>query len=104
MSDHYALYRETARYVNRVIRRPALTADMLHRWVEEAKHIKGRRGLIGLYSHYERLFKSFLTEGEIERLKHAPRKNELSRQLIDTLVQERVLSPKQARWVKQYVK
>lgn len=102
--DHYqALYRETARYVNKVIRRKAITAKMIQRWVEDAKRIKQTKGTVGLVSHYKRLYKQVLTEQEIERLKHSARKTELSFRLIDVLVEEKVLTAVQAKWAKQYV-
>lgn len=104
MSNHQELYRETARYVNRVIRRKAVTAKMFHQWVEEAKRIKQTKGTMGLISHYKRLYKQVLTEQEVEKLKNSPRKKELSYKLIDVLIEEGVLSFAQAKWLKQYVK
>lgn len=98
------LYREAAKYVNQVIKRKAVTANMFHQWVEEAKRIRQTKGVMGLVTHYKRLYKHLLTEQEIEKLKMAPRKTELSFRLIDVLVMEGVLNPNQARWLKQYVK
>lgn len=104
MSNHQALYRETARYVNKIIRRKAVTPKMFHQWVEDAKRIKRTTGTMGLLSHYKRLYKQILTEHEIEKLKNSARKTELSYRLVDVLVEEGVLSATQAKWLKQYVK
>lgn len=103
MSDHQALYRETANYINSVIRRKAVTAHMFHQWVEQAKLIKQTSGTMGLVHHYKRLYKQVLSEREVEKLKNSARKNEFSYRLIDVLIEEGVLSPTQARWLKQYV-
>lgn len=104
LSNHMALYREAAKYVNQVIKRKAVTAHMIHRWVEEAKRIQQTRGIMGLVTHYKRLYKHLLTEQEIKKLKKAPRKTELAFRLIEVLVKEGVLTPNQAKWLKQYVK
>lgn len=104
MSDHEALYRETAKYVNKVVRRKAVSPRMFHQWVEEAKRIKMTTGTMGLIHHYKRLYKQVLTEREAEKLKHSARKTELSYRMIDVLIEEGVLSPTQAKWLKQYVK
>lgn len=104
MSNYQALYRESARYVNRVIGRKAITAKMFHQWVEDAKRIKQTKGTMGLMSHYKRLYKQILTEDEIEKLKNSARTTGLSFRLIDVLVEEGVLSTTQAKWLKQYVK
>lgn len=103
MSDHQTLYREAANYVNSVIRRKAVTAHMFHQWVERAKRIKRTTGTMGLINHYKRLYKQVLSEREVEKLKNSPRKNEFSYRLIDVLIEEGVLSPTQAKWLKQYV-
>lgn len=104
MGVHQALYREIAKYVNKVVRRKAVTAQMFHQWVEEAKRIKVTTGTMGLINHYKRLYKQVLSEREVEMLKHSPRKIELSYRLIDVLIKEDVLSPTQAKWLKHYVK
>lgn len=104
MSNHQALYRETAKYVNSVVRRQVVTAKMFHEWVEEAKRVRQRAGMMGLISHYKKLYKQMLTDQEVEKLKRSPRKTELSYRLIDVLVEEGVLTANQAKWLKQYVK
>lgn len=103
MSNHQALYREAANYVNSVIRRNAVTAHMFHQWVERAKRIKRTKGTMGLINHYKQLYKQVLSDREVELIKNSPRKKELSYRLIDVLIDEGVLSPTQAKWLKQYV-
>lgn len=104
VNQYLPLYREVAQYVNRIIGRKAVTAKMLHQWVEDAKIIKRSRGTFALITHYHRLYKQMLSEEEVEQLKRSPRKTELSYRMIDVLVREGVLSPAQAKMLKQYVK
>lgn len=97
------VYRSLAKNINRTLGRKAISARKIDALVEEAKWVRTRRGKMGLWQFTSQLPSRYFTPNEIDQLKASPVWGEFSHQLIQILLNERVITPMEAQMVRQYI-
>lgn len=99
-----ALYEEAARHINRVLGRKAVSVRRIHQVIEQAKQVRRSGGAFALLHYSTELVHRLFTPGEVEKLKQSPRYRELSHRLLDLMVEERVVTRREAMMLKRAVR
>ncbi|SEN15705.1 hypothetical protein [Lihuaxuella thermophila] len=99
--DKNQVYQDVVRTINQTVGRKAVTVEQIKSLVNQAKMIRRTRGVTGLMSFASQLPYRMFTQQEIERLQRSPRWYELSGKMIDLMVYEGVITPMEARMLKQ---
>src|SRR5690606_10899972 len=97
------LYLEAAQHINRILRRKAVSVRRIHRLIEQAKQVRRSGGVLALLHFSTALAHRLFTPEEVERLKQSPRYRELSHRLIDLMVEEQVITRREAMMLKRAV-
>lgn len=96
-------YQALADQINRTVSRKAVTAKEIDSLVRKAKRIRQTQGVFGLWNFASQLPSHFFTESEIERLRQSPEWFAFSRQFIQILIREGVITPWEARMIDRYI-
>ncbi|OYD06434.1 hypothetical protein [Paludifilum halophilum] len=104
MNSKTLLYQEVARAINRTLGRKAVTVERIVRTVEEAKRVRKKEGSLSLVQYLNHLTERMFSPPEVEKLKQSPRKKELSNRMLDLLVKEQVITPREAVMLKKMVR
>ena len=99
-----ALYEEAAQYINRVLGRRAVSVRRIHRVIEQAKQVRRSGGAFALLHYSTELVHRLFAPDEVEKLKGSSRYGELARRLIDLMVEERVITRREAMMLKRAVR
>lgn len=99
-----ALYEEAAQHINRILGRKAVSVRRIHRVIEQAKQVRRSGGVFALLHFSTELVHRLFTPEEVEKLKQSPRYRELSYQLIDLMVEEQVITRREAMMLKRTVR
>lgn len=103
MSHNDHVYQDVARTINQTVGRKAVTVEQMKSLVKEAKVVRRTQGVMGLWAFASQIPYRFFTEKEIEKLKQSPRWYELSSKMIDLMVQEKVITPMEAKMLKRHL-
>lgn len=96
-------YYSLAKKINRTLNRRAISARKIASIVEQAKRVRARKGVMGLWQFASQLPTQFFTEHEIERLKATSEWELFTRQMIQLLIQERVITSFEAQMLARYI-
>lgn len=99
-----ALYEELAQHINRMLGRKAVSARRIHGVVEQAKQVRRAGGVMALLHFSTELLHRLFTPEEVEKLKRSPRYREMSYKIIDLLVEEEVITRREAMMLKRAVR
>jgi hypothetical protein len=99
-----AIYAEAARQINQILGRKAVSVRRIHRLIEQAKQIRRSGGVLALLHFSTEMVHRLFTPEEVEMLKQSPRYREMSFQLIDLMVEEQVITRREAMILKRAVR
>jgi hypothetical protein len=99
-----ALYEVAAQHVNRILGRRAVSVRRIHHVIEQAKQVRRSGGAFALLHYSTELVHRLFTPEEVEKLKQSPRYREFSHRLLDLMVEEQVITRREAMMLKRAVR
>lgn len=97
------LFKEVVQAVNQTLGRKAVTVERINQLVKETKRIRQARGTMALLQYLTHMKEQLFTPAELERLKKSPKQREFSFRMLDLLVHEHVITPREAQMLKRMV-